>query len=174
MGQITPPVSYFTELFRVSKNVIIWGANHFIDRIPINSKCWLVWDKEQPEALSFAMCELALTTFDTKTAKIFRYSAARQSVREKRIHPTQKPIALYAWIFKNFAKPGDIILDTHLGSGSSRIAAYQMGFDFIGCEIDKEYFEAQELRFREECHGETIIGNEKFIQYELFNDNNDV
>ena len=155
-------------LLRVSKNAIIFGANHFIDRIPINSKCWIVWDKEQPETLSFAMCELALTTFD-RSAKIFRYSAARQSVKETRIHPTQKPVALYAWIFQNFANPGDLILDTHLGSGSSRIAAYRMGFDFIGCEIDPEYYTAQEVRFRQESMGEQRRGNVVLTQYELFN-----
>ena len=155
-----PKAEFFTELLRVSKNAIIFGANH--------SKCWIVWDKEQPETLSFAMCELALTTFD-RSAKIFRYSAARQSVKETRIHPTQKPVALYAWIFQNFANPGNLILDTHLGSGSSRIAAYRMGFDFIGCEIDPEYYTAQEVRFRQECMGEQRRGNVVLTQYELFN-----
>lgn len=164
-----PSTEFFNELLRVSKNAIIFGANHFIDRIPLNSKCWIVWDKEQPENLSFAMCELALTTFD-RSAKIFRYSASRQTQKEKRIHPTQKPVALYAWILKNFANKGDIILDTHLGSGSSRIAAYRMGFDFIGCEIDSEYFILQEKRFREECLGEIKSGNLTFTQHQLFND----
>lgn len=164
-----PKRRFFTELLRVSKNAIIFGANHFINRIPINSKCWIVWDKEQPEGLSFAMCELALTTFN-RSAKIFRYSASRQTAKEKRIHPTQKPVALYHWIFKNFANKGDLILDTHLGSGSSRIAAYRMGLDFIGCEIDKDYYKAQEERFREECLNEIHIGNHTFKQYELFND----
>lgn len=164
-----PKAEFFSELLRVSKNAIIFGANHFIERIPINSKCWIVWDKEQPENLSFAMCELALTTFD-RSAKIFRYSASRQSAKEVRIHPTQKPVALYGWIFKNFTKPGDVILDTHLGSGSSRIAAYRMGLDFIGCEIDPEYFSAQEDRFRKACMGEVRYGNNVFTQYELFND----
>lgn len=163
-----PDKEFFKELLRVSKNAIIFGANHFIDRIPINSKCWIVWDKEQPETLSFAMCELALTTFD-RSAKIFRYSVTKQTVNERRIHPTQKPVALYQWIFQNFAKPGDVILDTHLGSGSSRIAAYKMGFDFIGCEIDPEYYAAQDERFREECLNETRKGNVILTQCELFN-----
>lgn len=162
-----PKAEFFKELLRVSKNAIIFGANHFIDRIPINSKCWIVWDKEQPETLSFAMCELALTTFD-RSAKIFRYSAARQSVRETRIHPTQKPVALYAWIFQDFANHGELILDTHLGSGSSRIAAYHMGLDFIGCEIDPEYYKAQEVRFRQECMGEQRCGNVVLTQHKLF------
>lgn len=164
-----PSAEFFKELLHVSKNAIIFGATHFIERIPINSKCWIVWDKEQPEALSFAMCELALTTFD-RSAKIFRYSAARQTVKEKRIHPTQKPVALYCWIFKNFTKPGDLILDTHLGSGSSRIAAYHMGLDFIGCEIDPEYYSAQEERFKQECMGVTHIGDKIITQYNLFNE----
>lgn len=165
-----PGKEFFNELLRVSKNVIIWGANHFIDRIPINSKCWIVWDKQQPESLSFAMCELALTTFDTKTAKIFRYSPMLQNNCEKRIHPTQKPIALYEWIFQNFISPGDRILDTHLGSGSSRIAAYKLGRDFIGCEIDKEYFDAQESRFQMICNGKYTINGITYQQQELFKD----
>lgn len=164
-----PSKEFFKELLRVSKNAIIFGANHFIDRIPINSNCWIVWDKEQPESLSFAMCELALTTFD-RSVKIFRYSVARQSAKEVRIHPTQKPVALYGWIFKNFAKDGDLILDTHLGSGSSRIAAYKMGLDFIGCEIDPEYFSAQEERFIQECMGKTYKGDKLITQYNLFNE----
>lgn len=164
-----PSAEFFKELLHVSKNAIIFGANHFIERIPINSKCWIVWDKEQPETLSFAMCELALTTFD-RSAKIFRYSAARQSVKENRIHPTQKPVALYGWIFRNFTKPGDLILDTHLGSGSSRIAAYHMGLDFIGCEIDPEYYSAQEERFKRECMGVTRRGDKIITQYNLFNE----
>ena len=165
-----PGREFFDELFRVSKNVIIWGANHFIEKIPINSKCWLVWDKQQPEGISFAMCELALTTFDNKTAKIFRYSPQTQNNTEIRIHPTQKPVALYTWIFQNFTKPGDKILDTHLGSGSSRIAAYKMGLDFWGCEIDPEYYEAQEKRFQMECKGIYVIDGVTYRQTELFKD----
>lgn len=164
-----PSAEFFNELLRVSENVVIFGANHFIDRVPINSKCWIVWDKEQPESLSFAMCELALTTFD-RTAKIFRYSAARQSSVEKRIHPTQKPVALYAWILRNFAKPGDSILDTHLGSGSSRIAAYKLGYDFTGYEIDPEYYTAQDVRFKEECLGRVERNGMVLTQYELFDE----
>lgn len=162
-----PSADFFKELMRVSKNAVIFGANHFIDRIPVNSKCWIVWDKEQPESLSFAMCELALTTFD-RSAKIFRYGAAQQSAKEKRIHPTQKPVALYAWILRNFANEGDKILDTHLGSGSSRIAAYRGGYDFMGCEIDPEYYALQEERFQRECMGVTHINNRIIKQYELF------
>lgn len=150
-----PDKEWFDELRRVSCNIVIWGANHFIDRIPINSKAWIVWDKNQPEQLSFAMCELALTDFDDKTAKIFRYSPMKQNSEEIRIHPTQKPVALYAWILKNYAQPGNTIFDPMMGSQSSRIAAYKMGFDYVGCELDKEYFEKGCERFDRECHGRT-------------------
>lgn len=164
-----PEQPFFDEILRVSKNVIFWGANHFIDRIPINSKAWIVWDKEQAEGLSFAMCELALTTFTDKTAKIFRYSTARQNNDEERIHVTQKPVALYAWILKNYAKHGDRIFDPMMGSGSSRIAAYKLGFDFVGCEIDKEFFDKSCERFERECHGRHVLSDGRIaIQTSLF------
>ena len=149
-----PSKEWFTELRRVSRHCIIWGANHFIDRVPINSKAWVVWDKRQPENFSFAMCELALTDFEDKTAKIFRYSPSQQSATETRVHPTQKPVALYAWLLKNYAKEGDRIFDPMAGSQSSRIAAYKMGFDYVGCELDKEYFDKGCERFNRECMGE--------------------
>lgn len=162
-----PSKEYFAELFRVSKNSIIWGANHFIETIPINSPCWVVWDKVRPSSFSFSMCELAFTTFD-KTAKIFSHSLAKQRYEEERIHPTQKPIALYAWLLETFAQKGDVIFDPFLGSGSSRIAAYKLGFDFVGCEIDPEYYEAQEKRFRELCLGETKRGEMITTQLNIF------
>lgn len=135
-----PDKEYFTELFRVSKNQIIWGGNYY-DLPPTQNL--IVWDKQQPEDFSLAMCEFAWCSIQ-KPAKIFRYSVLTE---KGKIHPTQKPVALYKWILSRYAKPGDKILDTHLGSGSSRIAAYDMGFDFVGCEIDKEYFDKQEERF---------------------------
>lgn len=147
-----PPPEYFTELIRVSKNQIIFGANHFISRIPVDSSCWLVWDKDNGET-DFADCELAWTSFKTAVRRFkFTWAGMRQGNmknKEIRIHPTQKPVALYRWIFGLYAKPGDKILDTHLGSGSSRIAAYDMGLDFTGYELDKYYFEKQEQRFEE-------------------------
>lgn len=153
-GDKTPPSdSYFRELVRVSKNQIIFGANHFAERLPNpSSSCWLVWDKQNGEN-DFADCELAWTSFKT-SVRIFRFKWAgmlqgNMKNKEVRIHPTQKPVALYTWIFSKYAKPGDKILDTHLGSGSSRIAAYDAGLDFTGFEIDKDYFEAQERRFAE-------------------------
>ena len=147
-----PDSAYFNELFRVSKSQIIWGANHFISKIPFDSSCWIVWDKMNVEN-DFADCELAWTSFKTAVRKFeFRWQGMLQhdmKNKEERIHPTQKPIALYSWILKNYAKPGFKILDTHLGSGSSRIAAYDAGLDFVGYEICKEYFDKQEQRFQD-------------------------
>jgi len=138
----TPKQDYWDELFRVSKNQIIWGGNYF--DLP-QTRCFVVWDKCQPEELDQAMCEMAWTSFDA-SAKIYKTSI--QQIQFTRIHPTEKPIKLYAWIFHNYAKEGDKILDTHLGSGSSRIAAHKAGLDFTAFEIDKEYFDAQEKRFK--------------------------
>lgn len=142
-----PERQYFVDLFRVSKNQIIWGANHFGNLPP--SSCWVVWDKDNSG--DFADCELAWTSFDTAVRKFkYRWNGMLQENmkdKEERIHPTQKPVALYKWLLKNYAKEGDKILDTHLGSGSSRIAAFDMGFEMVAYELDKDYFEAQENRF---------------------------
>jgi site-specific DNA-methyltransferase (adenine-specific) len=167
-----PPKKYFDELIRVSKNQIIFGANHFISQIPYDSPCWIVWDKLNGKT-DFADCELAWSSFNTSVRKFtFRWSGMLQGDmknKEIRIHPTQKPIKLYAWLLKNYAKQGDTILDTHLGSGSSRIAAYKMGFDFVGCEIDKEYFDKSVERFNRECLGEYKEKSGKITkQLELF------
>jgi site-specific DNA-methyltransferase (adenine-specific) len=148
----TPSFEYFIELFRVSKNQIIWGGNYF-DLKP--TRCFLIWDKVQ--RINQADCELAWTSFSS-SARIFQYARGNESgfapkLKEiekafANIHPTQKPIALYKWLLHNYAKQDDKILDTHLGSGSSRIAAYEMGFDFTAFELDKEYFQAQEKRYK--------------------------
>ena len=147
-----PDIKYFFELLRVSRNQIIWGANHFISRMPYDSSCWIVWDKDNGENL-YADCELAWTSFDKAVRKYrFKWHGMLQEnmkAKEQRIHPTQKPVALYEWLLKNYASKGDKILDTHLGSGSSRIAAQKMGFDFYGFEIDPDYFSASEKRFKE-------------------------
>ena len=136
----TPPDEYFEQLFRISKNQIVWGANYF--RMP-PTKCFIVWRKPQiSENVSFSMLEYAWSSFDSTSKEWIGMSAEAD-----RIHPTQKPVSLYEWLLTNYAKEGDRILDTHLGSGSSRIAAYNLGFDFVGCEIDKEYFDKQEERF---------------------------
>lgn len=147
----TPPKEYFWELFRVSKNQIIWGGNYF--NLP-PCRGFLIWDKQQPGDVSFASCEYAWTSFD-KSAKTFYFSALRDNAI--RIHPTQKPVSLYAWIYSRYAKPGEKILDTHLGSGSSRIAAYDAGLEFVGCEIDPYYFKAQEERFQEHTAQENLF-----------------
>ena len=148
-----PNLDYWEELFRVSKNQIVWGANHFISKLPYDSPCWIVWNKDNG-ATDFADCELAWTSFKTAVRKFdFKWQGMLQQDmknKEQRIHPTQKPIKLYEWILMNYAKEGDKILDTHLGSGSSRIAAYRNGFDFVGFELDKDYYEAQEKRFKTE------------------------
>ena len=146
-----PPAEYFSELFRVSKNQIVWGANHFISRMPLDASCWVVWDKQNGDN-DFADCELAWCSFPSAVRKFeFRWAGMLQgnmANKENRIHPTQKPVKLYEWLLTHYAKQGDKILDTHLGSGSSRIAAYNLGFDFVGCEIDEDYFKAQEERFK--------------------------
>ena len=142
-----PEKEYFLELFRVSKNQIIWGANYFVEHLFQGKKGWIVWDKAQ-HGLTMSDCELAFSSFDFPT-RIFKQNRVIL-LQEGTIHPTQKPIKLYEWILMNYAKEGDKILDTHLGSGSSRIAAYRNGFDFVGFEIDKDYFEAQEKRFKTE------------------------
>jgi site-specific DNA-methyltransferase (adenine-specific) len=142
-----PQKEYFAELFRVSKNQIIWGYNHLSDMLP-STKEFVFWYKHQPVD-SYSDGELAWTSF-TKTAKCFDYPffGGTGADKDGRIHPTQKPIALYTWVYQTYAKPGDKILDTHLGSGSSRIAAYDAGLDFVGYEIDKEYFDKQEERYQ--------------------------
>jgi site-specific DNA-methyltransferase (adenine-specific) len=141
----TPPTAeYFAELRRVSKNQIIWGGNYFA--LPPTREI-VCWDKCQPWE-NFSQWEMAWTSFDGPAA-MFRYSNTGGANAEKKIHPTQKPVALYKWLLANYAKPGDKILDTHLGSGSSRIAAWDMGFDFYAWELDKDYFDAQEKRFRD-------------------------
>ena len=145
-----PDGAFFEELFRISKNQIIFGANHFISKIPIDSSCWIVWDKNNSG--HFADCELAWTSFGTAVRQ-FTYTwngMVQEDMRDKeiRIHPTQKPIALYRWILRNYTKPGDKILDTHLGSGSSRIACSEAGYDFTGFEFDEKYFAASEERYQ--------------------------
>ena len=149
-----PSKEYFEELFRVSKNQIIWGGNYF--NLP-PTRCIICWDKMQPWP-NFSQIEIAWTSFNSP-AKIFKYDNRTND----KIHPTQKPISLYAWILKNYAKSGNKIFDSHLGSGSNRIAAYKLGFDFYATEIDKDYFEAQENRFRRECYGEIKTDTNKPI-----------
>ena len=130
-----PSDEYFKELFRVSKNQIIWGGNYF--NLGICNK-FIIWDKEIPEGLSFSDCEYAWTSFSGAN-KIFRYSAYLNKI--EKFHPTQKPPKLYKWLLDKYAKEEDKILDTHLGSGSIAIACHDYGFELTACELDKEYFE---------------------------------
>ena len=138
-----PTADYFKELFRVSKNQIIWGANHFISLMPYDSSCWIVWNKENGDT-DFADCELAWTSFKSAVRLFsFRWSGMLQGEmkhKEYRIHPTQKPIALYEWLLRKYAKEGDTVLDTHVGSASSLIACHRTQHKFVGFELDKEYY----------------------------------
>ena len=137
-----PTAEYFNELYRVSQNQIIWGANYY--SMP-PTKSFIVWRKPQiSQQMSFSMLEYAWSSFD-KTAKEW----IGMSNEEDRIHPTQKPVTLYKWLLMNYAKQGDKILDTHVGSASSLIACYDMGFDYIGFEIDKDYFDVANKRLEE-------------------------
>lgn len=166
-----PTKEYFEELFRVSKNQIIWGANYFVNHLP-PSKCWIAWDKRQPEETSFAMIELAYGSFD-RTALMFSCSKAdmsntvsnneRIAKGNAKIHPTQKPIVLYRWLLKHFAKPGMRLLDTHVGSASSLIAFEEMGFEYVGYELDADYYrESSERLAKHRAQGSLFSGREIF------------
>lgn len=147
--QERPGPDYFRELFRVSENCIIWGGNYFTDCLP-PSQCWVAWDKDKPPGVGYADIELAYTSFN-RAAKIFRYRwngmlQGDGKEHETKIHPTQKPVRLYTWLLANFAEPGDVILDTHVGSASSLIACEQLGFEYFGTEIMGGYYEEAKKR----------------------------
>jgi len=144
-----PPKEYFVELRRVSKNQIIWGGNYFINYLD-NARCFLVWDK-QNGTNSMADAELAWTSLD-KPVRMYRGHIFKGigCGNYTTIHPTQKPIKLYEWILEHFTSEGDLILDTHLGSGSIAIACHYMKRNLIGYEIDKEYYDAACKRFKEQ------------------------
>jgi len=141
----TPEANYWNELFRASKNQIVWGANYFTEYLPA-SMGWIFWDKGQD--LSMSDGELAYTSFNRALRRV-KINRGQLMVEGGTIHPTQKPVKLYQWLLTNYAKEGDKILDTHVGSGSSRIAAHKMGFDFTGYEIDEDYWHDQEKRFKQ-------------------------
>jgi len=145
----TPSEEYWKELMRVSKNQIVWGGNYFSDYLKPHGG-WIVWEKGVPEGMSLSQAELAWNSClnSVRIVKVL-WAGYKKADNEDRFHPTQKPVRLYDWILMNFAKPNDLILDTHLGSGSSRIAAYKGGFNFVGFEIDAEYYEKQEKRFND-------------------------
>lgn len=147
-----PSEEYFLEVQRVSKNQIIWGGNYFTEYLK-PTKAWIFWSKKETktQGSNFSDGELAWTSFK-KVTRLFEYGwigIDYCNKSETKIHPTQKPVALYDWLLMNYAEQGQKILDTHLGSGSSRIAAYKGGFNFVGFEIDKEYYEKQEKRFND-------------------------
>ena len=159
-----PNKEYFKELKRVSKNQIIWGANHFIENIPkANSSCWVVWNKENG-ANDFADCELAYCSFNTAVRKVdLRWHGMLQhdmKNKEIRIHPTQKPVKLYEWLLMNYAKEGDKIVDTHRGSASLDIACHNLGFDLVTCELDTDYFNDGNKRLKQHQ-------NQQVINFEL-------
>jgi site-specific DNA-methyltransferase (adenine-specific) len=134
-----PSKDYFMEIERVSLNQIIWGANYFVEHLSKGSKGWAVWFKGQI-GLTMSDCELAYTSFNTPT-RVININRV-ELLKDGTIHPTQKPVKLYEWLLMSYAKEGDKILDTHLGSGSIAIACHNLGFDLVGCELDKEYYEA--------------------------------
>jgi site-specific DNA-methyltransferase (adenine-specific) len=150
----TPPdLNYFLELKRVSKEQIIWGGNYFA--LP-TTRCFLIWDKGAGfKGRTYAECEQAWTSFD-KNARIYQYDPLCNGAYKGKIHPTQKPVKLYEWLLHNYAKPEQRILDTHLGSGSSAIAAHYFGVDFVGCELDEDYYNAAKKRF-EQCTAQTSL-----------------
>lgn len=134
----SPEHEYFNQLERISRDQIVWGANHFMDKIAKGSPCWIVWDKKN-DGFSFADAELAWTSFNT-AVRFFRFHRSEQT--DNRIHPTQKPVKLYEWLLTNYAKSGQKILDTHGGSMSSVIAANNLGFEIVCCELDQDYYKA--------------------------------
>jgi len=162
-----PEKAFFDELLRIGEKVIIWGGNYFTHLLPM-SKCWLVWDKcDGTENKSvFADAELAWTNM-SKVVRIFRLRQIgfiSDTQDKERFHPTQKPTELYGWLIRNFAQEGDTIFDPMMGSQSSRIAAYKMGYDFVGCELDKEYFDKGCARFDKVCKGEYETKNGRKVK----------
>ena len=148
-----PQKEYWEQLFRVSKNQIIWGGNYFTEFLPPKMG-WIYWHKKGNDASNFSDGELAWTSFD-RALKFVKYDwigfgYINNAGSDKKIHPTMKPKELYEWVLENYAKKGDKILDTHLGSGSSAIASFRLGFDFVGIEIDKEYYQSSIKRFKEQ------------------------
>ena len=138
-----PSAEYFTELKRVSINQIVWGGNYMIKYLT-PSPCWLLWDKGFSEDVTFAQFEMAWTSFNSSAKKYDKHPS-----QPNRIHPTQKPVKLYEWLLMRYAKEGDKILDTHLGSGSIALACHNLGYDLTACELDKDYFDAAMKRITE-------------------------
>lgn len=148
-----PEKAYFEELERVSADQIIWGANYFVEHLSKGKKGWIYWDKGQ-DGLTMSDGELAYSSFDRPLRRVVINRV--QLLMDGTIHPTQKPVKLYEWLLANYAKPGQRILDTHLGSGSSAIAAHYGGFDFVGCELDPDYYKAACERFDRETRQQAL------------------
>ena len=150
----TPDKTYFTELQRISKNQIVWGGNYFTDKLPV-SRGWIYWDKKITNAKNHTHSdgELAWTSFDKILKKFvfdwIGFGYINATTESRKIHPTQKPVALYRWILQNYAKPGDKIIDTHSGSGSCAIACYLEKFEFLAIEKDEDYYKASVKRLEE-------------------------
>ena len=158
-----PDQAYFDELRRVSTNQIIFGGNYFI--LP-PSRCFVVWDKGAGfKGRSFAECEFAWSSFD-ENAKVYSRDPLACGDYKGKFHPTQKPVALYEWLITNYAKPGQRILDTHLGSGSSAIAAHNLGFDFVGTELDADYYAAACKRFEAHKAQQTLFQPDDYSRVE--------
>jgi site-specific DNA-methyltransferase (adenine-specific) len=155
-----PPKEYFLELQRISKNQIIWGGNYFIEYLKPTS-CFLVWDKKETAKGDFADCELAWTSFKSAVRKFtygwIGFDYLNNPHKEKKIHPTQKPVALYKWILDKYAKENDKILDTHLGSGSIAIACHDYGFDLTACELDQEYYDKAIQRIKNHTNQQKLF-----------------
>jgi site-specific DNA-methyltransferase (adenine-specific) len=163
---ILPDEKYFNELFRISQNQIIWGGNYFITYLR-NTKCFIVWDKLTGKN-SYADAEIAWTSFDSPI-KIYKkfWLGANAKNETPRIHPTEKPVALYRWLLQHYAKKDDKIFDSHVGSGSSLIACIEGGFDFVGCEIDKDYYIDTCERIKNTCFRKELFSlpNKKITSY---------
>ncbi len=162
-----PTEQYFDELFRVSKEQIVFGGNYFTNFL-FPSMGWIIWDKGVDEKEHLSMFEMAWSSFQKKAMKFeLLWAGFKKGEPTERIHVTQKPIRLYKWLLQNYAKPNDKILDTHLGSQSSRIAAYKLGFDFWGYELDEDYFKEGCERF-EKAIAQPLFDAPKFEQGNFF------
>jgi len=170
-----PNKEYFAELMRVSKNQIIWGGNYFVENLT-NSSCWVVWDKDNGDSIH-ADCELAWTSFKTGVRKIkwLWHGMRQQNMKNKetRIHPTQKPVALYKWLLSRYAKPGDKILDTHGGSGSICIACHDLGYDLTWMELDADYYEAACKRYKDHA-AQAVLFEPQEIRQKTYNNEFDL
>lgn len=151
-----PDKQYFDELFRISKNQVIWGGNYFAHLLP-PSMGWICWDKQVPDGVSFSDCELAWTSYPIALIKVTIPYCGFIGLDKKRIHPTEKPVKLYNWLIKTYAKDGFKIIDTHLGSGNFAWASHSYNLEFTGMEIDSIYFEKSVNAFKNHISQQTLF-----------------